>query len=180
MAAAQSALAHSSAMQRCTLSCVQCPPVALADTMPAHAATMRTRHSLLCSVFHSTATFTCPYSSDLVAAPVTSKAAPSTAAVLLENFDKILEVDRTNYIVRAQSGLKVLDLLRWAEKNGMSAPLGAPCNYAELTLGGVIASDGHGTGSNTSSTMVRGWQRQQHVQLLWLELQQHGTARAAE
>lgn len=107
------------------------------------------------SVFHSTATFTCPYGSSLVAAPDTSKVAPSTAAVLLEGFDKILEVDRANYVVRAQSGLKVLDLLRWAEKNGMSAPLGAPANYAELTLGGVIATDAHGTGSNVSSTMVR-------------------------
>jgi FAD/FMN-containing dehydrogenase len=49
----------------------------------------------------------------------------------------------------------VLDLLRWAEKNGMATAPGAPTNYAELTIGGVISANGHGTGSNVTSSMVR-------------------------
>lgn len=50
-----------------------------------------------------------------------------------------MEVDKSAYTVRVQAGLKILDLMRWAEKNGMSPEVGAPCNYAELTIGGVIS-----------------------------------------
>lgn len=44
--------------------------------------------------------------------------------------------------------------MRWALKNGMSPAVGAPSNYAELTIGGVISANGHGTGSNVTSSMV--------------------------
>jgi FAD/FMN-containing dehydrogenase len=71
-----------------------------------------------------------------------------------EGFNKVLEVDQSAYTIRVQSGLKVLDLLRWADKNGMATELGAPTNYAELTIGGVISANGHGTGSNVTSSMV--------------------------
>lgn len=71
-----------------------------------------------------------------------------------ENFDKILEVDKSAYTVRVQAGLKVLSLGRWADKNGMAWEVGAPTNYAELTIGGVISANGHGTGSNVTSSMV--------------------------
>lgn len=71
-----------------------------------------------------------------------------------ENFNKVLEVDKSAYTVRVQAGLRVLDLLRWADKNGMATEIGAPCNYAELTIGGVISANGHGTGSNITSSMV--------------------------
>lgn len=74
-----------------------------------------------------------------------------------EVFNKVLEVDQSAFTVRVQSGLKVLDLLRWADKNGMATELGAPTNYAELTIGGVISANGHGTGSNVTSSMVS-WQ----------------------
>jgi hypothetical protein len=47
-----------------------------------------------------------------------------------------------------------VDLLRWADKNGMATEIGAPTNYAELTIGGVISANGHGTGSNVTSSMV--------------------------
>lgn len=35
----------------------------------------------------------------------------------------------------------------------MSTAVGAPTNYAELTIGGVISANGHGTGSNVTSSM---------------------------
>jgi hypothetical protein len=44
---------------------------------------------------------------------------------------------------------------RWADKNGMATEIGAPTNYAELTIGGVISANGHGTGSNVTNSMVR-------------------------
>lgn len=72
-----------------------------------------------------------------------------------ESFDKVLEVDKSAYTVKVQAGLKVLSLLRWADKNGMATEVGAPTNYAELTIGGVISANGHGTGSNVTSSMVR-------------------------
>lgn len=71
-----------------------------------------------------------------------------------ENFNKVLEVDQSGYTVRVQAGLRVIDLLRWADKNGMATEIGAPTNYAELTIGGVISANGHGTGSNVTSSMV--------------------------
>uniref|UniRef100_A0A383WHX7 FAD-binding PCMH-type domain-containing protein n=1 Tax=Tetradesmus obliquus TaxID=3088 RepID=A0A383WHX7_TETOB len=106
------------------------------------------------SVFHSTASFACPYTSDLIpAAPDSSSAAPSYVAVMTEGFNKVLKVDKAAYTVTVQAGLKVLDLLRWADKNGMATEPGAPTNYAELTIGGVISANGHGTGSNVTSSM---------------------------
>lgn len=72
-----------------------------------------------------------------------------------ESFDKVLEVDKSAYTVKVQAGLKVLSLLRWADQNGMATEVGAPTNYAELTIGGVISANGHGTGSNVTSSMVR-------------------------
>jgi FAD/FMN-containing dehydrogenase len=72
-----------------------------------------------------------------------------------EGFDKVLDVDKSRYTVRVQAGLKVLELLRWADKNGMAVAPGAPTNYGELTIGGVISANGHGTGSNVTSSMVR-------------------------
>lgn len=110
---------------------------------------------LFCSVFHSPSSFPCPYTSDLTPPPATSSAAPSTVAVLTEDYNKVLEVDQSAYTVRVQAGLKVLDLLRWADKNGMATEPGAPTNYAELTIGGVISANGHGTGSNVTASMVR-------------------------
>jgi FAD/FMN-containing dehydrogenase len=66
------------------------------------------------SVFHSTASFACPYTSDLIpTAPDSSSAAPSYVAVMTEDFDKILKVDKAAYTVTVQAGLKVLDLLRY-------------------------------------------------------------------
>jgi FAD/FMN-containing dehydrogenase len=66
-----------------------------------------------CSVFHSTASFACPYTSDLIpAAPDSSSAAPSYVAVMTEDFNEILKVDKEAYTVTVQAGLKVLDLLR--------------------------------------------------------------------
>ncbi|WIA41068.1 hypothetical protein OEZ86_004702 [Tetradesmus obliquus] len=106
------------------------------------------------SVFHSTASFACPYTSDLIpAAPDSSSAVPSYVAVMTEGFNKVLKVDKAAYTVTVQAGLKVLDLLRWADKNGMATEPGAPTNYAELTIGGVISANGHGTGSNVTSSM---------------------------
>lgn len=77
------------------------------------------------------------------------------ALTLSEGFTKVLEADSSAYTVRVQSGLTVLNLLRWAEANGMATPIGAPTNYGELTIGGVISANGHGTGSNVTSSMVR-------------------------
>jgi FAD/FMN-containing dehydrogenase len=69
---------------------------------------------LPCSVFHSTASFACPYTSDLIpAAPDSSSAAPSYVAIMTEDFSKILKVDKQAYTVTVQAGLKVLDLLRY-------------------------------------------------------------------
>lgn len=74
---------------------------------------------------------------------------------LAEGFNKVLDVDKAGYTVKVQAGLKVLDLMRWADANGMATAIGAPCNYAELTIGGVISANGHGTGSNVTSSLVR-------------------------
>lgn len=74
---------------------------------------------------------------------------------LPEGFNQVLDVDKAGYTVRVQAGLKVLDLMRWADANGMATAIGAPCNYAELTIGGVISANGHGTGSNVTSSLVR-------------------------
>ena len=71
-----------------------------------------------------------------------------------EGFDKVLEVDKAAYTVKVQAGLKVLSLARWADANAMAFEIGAPTNYAELTIGGVISANGHGTGSNVTSSMV--------------------------
>lgn len=111
--------------------------------------------SIIYSIFHSPASFPCPYSSSLNPAPSTSSAAPSTVAILTEDYTKILEVDKSAYTVRVQVGLTVINLLRWADKNGMATELGAPTNYAELTIGGVISANGHGTALNTTGSMVR-------------------------
>eukprot|EP00879_Flechtneria_rotunda_P014072 GHRR01014702.1.p1 GENE.GHRR01014702.1~~GHRR01014702.1.p1 ORF type:complete len:461 (+),score=131.27 GHRR01014702.1:498-1880(+) len=105
-------------------------------------------------IFHSPSSFTCPYYSSLVSKPpVISSTAPSTVAVLTEDYNKVLEVDKIAQTVRVQAGFRVIDLLRWADENGMATDLGAPTNYADLTLGGVISANGHGTGSNVTSSM---------------------------
>jgi hypothetical protein len=57
--------------------------------------------------------------------------------------------------------LLLLYTCRWADKNGMATEPGAPTNYAELTIGGVISANGHGTGSNVTSSMVRQQQERQ-------------------
>jgi FAD binding domain len=109
-----------------------------------------------CSIFHSTAGFPCPYSSSLTPAPAGMSAnAPSTIAVVTENFNAVLKHDAAAATVRVQAGLQVLALLRWAEAHDLTTEVGAPTNYAELTLGGVLSANGHGTGSNVTSSMVR-------------------------
>lgn len=51
--------------------------------------------------------------------------------------------------------MQVKQLLQVAKENGLAPPLGAPTNYAELTLGGVLSASGHGTGFNVTSSLVR-------------------------
>lgn len=105
--------------------------------------------------FHSSATFPCPFTSDVMTQPPAgSSAAPSTVAVMLQDFNQILAVDAAARVVRVQAGLQVIQLLRWAEKHGMATEIGAPTNYGDLTIGGVISANGHGTGANVSDSMA--------------------------
>lgn len=87
-------------------------------------------------------------------APVTSSAAPRTAVVLIEDFAAVTRVDRATNRVTVQSGLRIDKLLQWAEANGFSMERGAPSTYAELTIGGVLVTGGHGTGFNITSNLV--------------------------
>jgi FAD/FMN-containing dehydrogenase len=117
--------------------------------------------------FHGTPSFVCPGSfSGGVGSPIPfiqpykqpakSAAAPSTVAVLIDDLKEVLTVDRSNYRVTVQAGLRVDQLLTWAEANGMAMERGAIASYAELSIAGVLATGGHGTGHNVSCNMVGG------------------------
>jgi hypothetical protein len=137
--------------------------------------------------FHGTSTFGCPgafgpgYGSPVpfTDPSASSSVAPSTAGVLVDALDKVLSVDRSNYQIVVQAGLRVDKLLQWAEANGMSMERGAPTTYAELTISGVIATGGHATGYNITSNFVSGGGGMSGLQGSWRGGQQ-GSDSAAE
>ena len=122
------------------------------------------------SRFHGTTTFTCPgaygpgdgspvlftnpWAELAKSTPTASSAAPSTAGVLIDQLDKVLSIDRSKNQIVVQTGLRIDKLLKWAEANGFSMERGAPSTYAELSIAGVIATGGHGTGANITSNFV--------------------------
>lgn len=84
----------------------------------------------------------------------TSAVAPQLVAVLIDKLDQVTTVDKSKWQVTAQAGLRIDRLQAWAEANGMSTERGAPSTYAELSIGGVLATGGHGTGYNITSNLV--------------------------
>lgn len=87
--------------------------------------------------------------------PARSEAAPTLVAVLLDGMKRVVSVDRAARRATVEAGLRVDELLAWAEASGFSLERGAPSTYAELTIGGVLATGGHGTGFNVTSNLVR-------------------------
>lgn len=105
----------------------------------------------------STIPYTQPYkvAAAAAAAPTTSAAAPSTVAVLIDDLTEVLSVDRSTYQITVQAGLRIDQLLKWADANQMSIDRGAISSYAELSIAGVLATGGHGTGHNVTCNFVR-------------------------
>ncbi|KAI8477082.1 MAG: hypothetical protein J3K34DRAFT_399332 [Monoraphidium minutum] len=83
-----------------------------------------------------------------------SAAAPRTVAVLIDDLTKVLSVDSSTYQITVEAGLRIDQLLKWAEANGMALDRGAISSYAELSIAGVLTTGGHGTGHNVSCNMA--------------------------
>lgn len=87
--------------------------------------------------------------------PAVSPASNVTSVtLLLDNMNRVLGVDKNKLQMRVQAGLFVTQLLAEAGASGMSVPLGSVPAFGDLTLGGVLATGGHGTGHLTTSCLV--------------------------
>jgi hypothetical protein len=53
------------------------------------------------------------------------------------------------------AGLAVTELLRHTTRNNLTVPLGVLPNYADLTIGGLLATGAHGIGGSGQANMVR-------------------------
>jgi hypothetical protein len=53
------------------------------------------------------------------------------------------------------AGITVTELLRYATRNNLTVPLGVLPNYADLTIGGLLATGAHGIGGSGQANMVR-------------------------
>lgn len=70
----------------------------------------------------------------------------------MSNFDRVLEVDRERGHVRVQAGMKLQDLVRVLELNGLALPnIGA---WMEQTISGVMATATHGTAGRWKSNLT--------------------------
>jgi hypothetical protein len=53
------------------------------------------------------------------------------------------------------AGITVTELLRYATRNNLTVPLGVLPNYADLTIGGLLATGAHGIWRSGQANMVR-------------------------
>jgi FAD/FMN-containing dehydrogenase len=84
-------------------------------------------------------------------------AAPNTTslALLTDYMNSVLTVDSARHRLRVQAGMLVTKLMKEAANLNMSLPLGSIPAFADLTLGGVLSTGAHGSGLNTTSSLVR-------------------------
>jgi FAD/FMN-containing dehydrogenase len=57
--------------------------------------------------------------------------------------------------VSLHAGITVTELLRYATSNNLTVPLGVLPNYADLTIGGLLATSSHGIGRSGRANVVR-------------------------
>ena len=107
------------------------------------------------SVFHSTASFVCPYGYGgglgspiplhAPGPPTTSAAAPSTAVVLQDSLRGVVGSDDTTMTVLA--GSRLWQVWEWAAQRALSPPRGVPSAWGDLSVGGAVAAGQHGAGA---------------------------------
>ena len=107
------------------------------------------------SVFHSTASFVCPYGYGgglgspiplhAPGPPTMSAATPSTAAVLQDSLRGVVASDATSITVLA--GSRLWQVWEWAAERALSPPRGVPSAWGDLSVGGAVAAGQHGAGA---------------------------------
>ena len=130
--------------------------------------------------FGSSASFPCPVRGDGVEVPVASAAGrnssgsaqlgaaattttaaaggapPIVVAALLGGMNAVLSVDSSSGEMRVQAQILLSKLYEAATAARLSVPLGVVPAWAGLSVAGIIAASAHGSGRNSSSTLVRG------------------------
>ncbi|KAI8475634.1 MAG: hypothetical protein J3K34DRAFT_517253 [Monoraphidium minutum] len=115
--------------------------------------------------FHSSTSLPCP---GRAAAPAAGGAPAAGAAgggapgsggvmavaILLDNLDQVISYDAAAMALTVGAGMTVGRLLKEATARNASVLLGALPAFGDLTIGGVLAAGGHGSGDMTLSTIA--------------------------
>lgn len=75
----------------------------------------------------------------------------TSITVLMHLLNRVVAVD--GYQMTVEAGMTLRELTKAAEAHGLSVPAGALPVYANLTVGGVILTSGHGTGYRDTSSL---------------------------
>ncbi|KAF6256372.1 hypothetical protein COO60DRAFT_1640790 [Scenedesmus sp. NREL 46B-D3] len=93
--------------------------------------------------FHDRSGFACAKS---------SVAGTTTVTLLMQNMRAVL--GRSGVRLRVQPGMTVTELQRLATSQNLTVPLGVMPGYADLTIGGLLATGAHGFGGKGSSNIA--------------------------
>lgn len=72
----------------------------------------------------------------------------------MAGMNKVLAVNNTDKTMRVQASMMLGELYQHATDAAMSVPLGLMPAWAGLTLAGVMSASAHGSGANTTSSVV--------------------------
>lgn len=107
------------------------------------------------SVYHSTAPFTCPnaYGGGL-GSPIpvtggplpTSSATPTSVTLLIDSLRGVVGHDPAAHTLTVLAGSRLWQVMQWAADRGLSPPRGATSAWADLSVGGGIATSLQGAG----------------------------------
>jgi len=111
------------------------------------------------SHYHSLTAFPCPHAyggslgspmppnyGPLFAASGTSSASPTTAALLIDSLRGVTAFDAASQTLTVLSGSRLWQVWAWAAERSLSPSRGVPTVWADLSVGGVIATSAHGNG----------------------------------
>lgn len=74
--------------------------------------------------------------------------------ILMDKMTNVLTLDKATHQLKVQAQIPIKGLLEYATANGISPPRSALPWWQGLTLGGIYATQSHGTGLNMTSSLV--------------------------
>lgn len=81
-------------------------------------------------------------------------ASVTTVGILMEKMNGLLFANSSSYQLHVQAGMTGGELMDVATSQNMSVPWGSVPAFAGLTLGGVLATGAHGSGTGPPSALV--------------------------